>query len=447
MKRILTVAGSDSGGGAGIQADLKAITVLGGYGMSVITALTAQNTIGVQGVHAVPVEFIARQLDSVLSDIGADAAKTGMLATPEIVETVADGLKRYNINPLVVDPVMVAKSGDSLLSEDARETLKTALLPLATVVTPNLPEAEVLCGRPVKTQDEMQEVAMCIYDLGPRYVLIKGGHMEGRPVDLLYDGKDFQKYDAPRLNQRNTHGTGCTFSAALATLLAEGLPIAEAAGKAKKFITRAIGTGLNIGAGHGPTNPYAHVANLQERETVLAELKGAVEFLVQQRLGAIIPEVRSNLGYALPMALEYEEVAGFPGRISQIGDEVLIYKDPVFGASRHIARVILAAMKHAPELRSAMNIRYNPNILAAGEKMEFRTASFDRKKEPKDVKEREGSTLEWGTHLALEGLEDMPDLVYDEGDVGKEPMIRVLGRNPMEVVEKVKRIKEVSERT
>ena len=227
MKRILTVAGSDSGGGAGIQADLKAITVLGGYGMSVITALTAQNTIGVQGVHAVPVEFIARQLDSVLSDIGADAAKTGMLATPEIVETVAAGLKRYNIDLLVVDPVMVAKSGDSLLSEDARETLKTALLPLATVVTPNLPEAEVLCGRSVKTQDEMQEVAMRIHDLGPRYVLIKGGHMAGRPVDLLYDGKDFQKYDAPRLNQRNTHGTGCTFSAALATLLAEGLPIAE----------------------------------------------------------------------------------------------------------------------------------------------------------------------------------------------------------------------------
>jgi hydroxymethylpyrimidine/phosphomethylpyrimidine kinase len=147
------------------------------------------------------------------------------------------------------------------------------------------------------------------------------------------------------------------------------------------------------------------------------------------------------------MALGYEEVAGFPGRISQIGDEVLIYKDPVFGASQHIARVILAAMKHAPKLRSAMNIRYNPNILAAGEKMEFRTASFDRKKEPKDVKEREGSTLEWGTHLALEGLEDMPDLVYDEGEVGKEPMIRVLGRNPMEVVEKVQRIKEVSERT
>jgi len=176
MKRILSVAGSDSGGGAGIQADLKVITILGGYGMSVITALTAQNTIGVQGVYAVPQEFIAQQLDAVLSDIGADAAKTGMLATPEIVDVVANGIKKYDIQPLVVDPVMVAKSGDSLLSEDARQTLKNSLLPLATVVTPNLPEAEVLCGCRVQNLKEMQEAARRIHQLGPRYVVIKGGH-------------------------------------------------------------------------------------------------------------------------------------------------------------------------------------------------------------------------------------------------------------------------------
>ncbi|MGD9261013.1 MAG: bifunctional hydroxymethylpyrimidine kinase/phosphomethylpyrimidine kinase, partial [Desulfobacterales bacterium] len=192
MKRILTVAGSDSGGGAGIQADLKVITILGGYGMSVITALTAQNTIGVKGVHAVPQEFIAQQLEAVLSDIGADAAKTGMLATPVIVEVVANGIEKYDIQPLVVDPVMVAKSGDSLLSEDARQTLKNSLLPLATVVTPNLPEAEVLCDCRVRNLDQMQEAARRIHQLGPRYVVIKGGHLKERPVDLLFDGKDFQ---------------------------------------------------------------------------------------------------------------------------------------------------------------------------------------------------------------------------------------------------------------
>jgi hydroxymethylpyrimidine kinase/phosphomethylpyrimidine kinase len=389
MKRILTVAGSDSGGGAGIQADLKAITVLGGYGMSVVTALTAQNTVGVQGVHAVPGDFIGRQMESVLSDIGADAAKTGMLATSEIVEVVADGIKKYNIQPLVVDPVMVAKSGDSLLAENARQTLKTALLPLATVVTPNLPEAEVLCGCAVKRVEEMQEAARRIHDLGPRYVVVKGGHMEGRPVDLLFDGKDFQTFDAPRLEQRNTHGTGCTFSAALATILAENLPIAEAVGKAKEFTTQAISMGLDIGAGHGPTNPYAHILNLKERETVLTELSKALDFLDRQRLGSLIPEVRSNLGYALTGASGYQDIAGFPGRISQIGEDVFAYRNPAFGASRHIARVILAAIRHAPQLRAAMNIRFSPQILDACKTLGLHMTSFDRQKEPKDVKERE----------------------------------------------------------
>lgn len=442
MKRILTVAGSDSGGGAGIQADLKAITVLGGYGMTVVTALTAQNTVGVQGVQAVPIDFIARQMESVLSDIGADAAKTGMLATSEIVEVVADGIKKYNIQPLVVDPVMVAKSGDSLLAENARQTLKTALLPLATVVTPNLPEAEVLCGCTVKRIEEMQEAARRIHDLGPRYVVVKGGHMEGRPVDLLFDGQDFQTFDAPRLKQRNTHGTGCTFSAALATILAENLPIAEAVGKAKEFITQAISMGLDIGAGHGPTNPYAHILNLKERETVLAELSKALDFLVRQRLGSLIPEVRSNLGYALTGASGYKDIAGFPGRISQIGEDVFAYRNPAFGASRHIARVILAAIRHAPQLRAAMNIRFSPQILDACKNLGLHMTSFDRQKEPKEVKEREGSTLEWGTSQALQGVEEIPDLVYDKGDVGKEPMIRILGKNPMEVVEKINRIKQ-----
>lgn len=442
MKRILTVAGSDSGGGAGIQADLKAITVLGGYGMSVITALTAQNTVGVQGVHAVPVAFIEQQLDSVLSDIGADAAKTGMLATPEIVEVVADGIKRYEVNPLVLDPVMVAKSGDPLLAEDARETLKKVLLPLAFVVTPNLPEAEVLCGRRVKHLNDMYEAAKRIYDLGPENVVIKGGHLGDRAVDLLFDGVSFDTFDAPRLNQRNTHGTGCTFSAALATLLAEGHQITEAVEKAKQFITRAIAAGLDIGSGHGPTNPYAHILVWQDRESVLAELNKALDFLIHKQLGSMIPEVRSNLGYALPGARGYQEVAGFPGRISQIGDTVFSYRPAEFGASRHIARVILAAMKHKPELRSAMNIRFSHDILGACQKLGLQTAAFDRRLEPKDVKEREGSTLEWGTRAALEGMEVSADMVYDEGEMGKEPMIRILGKNPMEVVQKVNRIKE-----
>lgn len=446
MKRILTIAGSDSGGGAGIQADLKTITILGGYGMSAITALTAQNTVGVHGVHPVPVDFIRLQIEAVLSDIGADAAKTGMLATPEIVVAVAEELKRFKVDLLVVDPVMVAKSGDALLSEDARETLKEILLPMAFLATPNLPEASVLCGFGVKDTEGMEEAAKIIHALGPKFVLIKGGHLEKEPVDVLYDGRGFERFQAPRLLNRNTHGTGCTYSAALATFLAQGLSVLDAVTEAKTFITRAISQGLSIGSGHGPTNPYAHVRLYQEREVVLQAIDAALRKLMEKPLGFLIPEVRSNLGYALPGAVTYEEIAAVPGRISQVGDRMIVCRCPAFGASRHIARVIMAAITHNPAFRSAMNIKYSTEILDACRAAGLLMASFDRTEEPKDVKEKEGSTLEWGTQKALHLASDVPDLIYDNGDVGKEPMIRILGLNPMEVVEKVMRIAKAAGR-
>lgn len=440
MKKILTIAGSDSGGGAGIQADLKAITVLGGYGMSVITALTAQNTVGVQGVHSVPIPFIEQQLESVLSDIGTDAAKTGMLANPEIVRVVATGLKKYHVQPLVVDPVMIATSGDSLLSEDAVETLKQELFPLAYMVTPNLSEATRLCGFKVTNIEEMEESARQIHALGPRNVLIKGGHMEGEIVDLLFDGQSIETFKTSRIDRQTTHGTGCALSAALATFLAQGLSISNAVGKAKQFITRAISMGLEIGSGQGPTNPYAHILILEERERVLESLGKSLDLLKEHPLGNLIPEVRSNFVYALPGAQGYQEVAGVPGRITQVGDQILVSREPAFGATRHIARVVLAAMQYDPGFRSVMNIRHSTAILDACKKLGFSMASFDRHDETTEVKEHEGSSLEWGTHQALKGLDTMPDLVFDDGDVGKEPMIRVLGKNPREVVEKVVRI-------
>ena len=359
MKRILTIAGSDSGGGAGIQADLKTITVLGGYGMSAITAVTAQNSIGVQGVHPIPVDFIKLQRRSVLSDFGADAAKPRMFASPEIVTAVAEQLKHYRVERLVVDPVMVAKSGDTLLNKAAQVTMRDVLLPMAHLVTPNLPEASVLCGFPVNALNTMKDAAKKIHELGPPYVLVKGGHLEGDAVDVLFDGEGFQTYQSPRLNNRNTHGTGCTFSAALATFLAQGMTVPEAVLESKRFITRAIALGLDLGAGCGPTNHYAQVLQWKERERVLKDLREAVHRLAHQPVGELIPEVRANLGYALPGALDHEDVAAIPGRISQVEESLLICREPIFGASRHIAGVILAAMRFDSEMRSAMNIRYS----------------------------------------------------------------------------------------
>jgi hydroxymethylpyrimidine kinase/phosphomethylpyrimidine kinase len=277
MKRILTIAGSDSGGGAGIQADLKTITVLGSYGMSAITALTAQNTLGVQAIHPVPADFVALQMESVLSDIGTDAAKTGMLATLEIVLAVTERLRRYKVERLVVDPVMTAESGHVLLSDSARAAMTEALFPLAHVVTPNLPEASELCGFPVRDLDAMKAAAREIHKLGPRFVLVKGGHLKGNAMDVLFDGDGFQIFEAQRLSNPNTHGTGCTFSAALATLLGQGLTVPRAVAGAKEFITRAIAMGLDLGSGHGPTNHFAHLLRFMAPEGVGQGLQTAVQ--------------------------------------------------------------------------------------------------------------------------------------------------------------------------
>ena len=251
IPKALTIAGSDSGGGAGIQADLKTFSAFRVFGMSVITAVTAQNSLGVQGVENLPPAFVALQLHSVLSDFGAGAAKCGMLSTAPIIEAVAATLADDPVEKLVVDPVMVAKSGDALLQPDARQALIERVLPLALVVTPNLPEAESLAGIPVASRPDMEEAARRIHRLGPRYVLVKGGHLKGDAIDLLWNGKAFTAFRAPRIDSGNTHGTGCTLSAAIAAGLARGQAIGDAIRDAKAYVTRAIREGFAAGRGVG----------------------------------------------------------------------------------------------------------------------------------------------------------------------------------------------------
>lgn len=255
--RVLTIAGSDSGGGAGIQADLKTITVLGGFGMSVITALTAQNTLGVHGILDVPPSFVAAQFDAVATDIGIDAAKTGMLSTPEIIRVVAGKIRQYGIAKLVVDPVMVAKGGMPLIREEAKKTLIAELLPLAFILTPNIPEAEVLSGIRIVTLDDMKKAAKVIHEMGARHVIVKGGHLPGDAVDLLYNGEGFREFSSPRIATNDSHGTGCTYSAAIAAWLAFGRDAAGAVTEAKRYVTAAIRHAWRIGGGHGPTNHLA----------------------------------------------------------------------------------------------------------------------------------------------------------------------------------------------
>jgi hydroxymethylpyrimidine/phosphomethylpyrimidine kinase len=256
IARALTIAGSDSGGGAGIQADLKTFAALGVYGASVITAITAQNTRGVFAIQEIEPRIIAAQLDAVLDDIGADAAKTGMLASVPIIEVVADRVRAHRLTKLVVDPVMVAKSGDPLLRPEAVSAVKETLLPLALVLTPNLPEAETLIGRRIETDEDARRAAEEIHSFGPRYVVIKGGHRPGDAIDLLYDGESFLTFSAARIDTPNTHGTGCTFSAAITAGLAQGLDVPTAVQAAKDYLTGAIAQAYSIGAGHSPVHHF-----------------------------------------------------------------------------------------------------------------------------------------------------------------------------------------------
>lgn len=251
IPKALTIAGSDSGGGAGIQADLKTFSAFRVFGMSVITAVTAQNSVGVTGVFNLPPDFVARQIDAVLGDFGADAVKIGMLSTAPIIGAVAERLTAHGQRRIVLDPVMVAKSGDPLLEPDARAALTSRMLPLAEVVTPNLHEAVALAGIPVDSEADMEEAARRIHALGARHVLVKGGHLKDSATDILWDGRDVTRFTGERLASTATHGTGCTFSSAIAAGLARGRPLVEAVRDAKAYVTAAIREGFQPGRGGG----------------------------------------------------------------------------------------------------------------------------------------------------------------------------------------------------
>ncbi|MEW9700844.1 bifunctional hydroxymethylpyrimidine kinase/phosphomethylpyrimidine kinase [Paenibacillus sp. SI8] len=287
ISKALTIAGSDSGGGAGIQADLKTFQELGVYGMSAITAVTAQNTLGVQGVYPMSAEAIERQLASIGEDLTPDALKTGMLFSSEIIRTVAASIQTFKWDRIVVDPVMIAKGGASLLQQEAIDTMTRVLLPLATVVTPNIPEAEALSGMRIADGASRAEAAKRIHQYGCKNVMIKGGHDEGNTeyaTDLLYDGETFTEFTSRRLATRHTHGTGCTFAAAITSGLAQGLSVQESFQLAKRFIQAAIAEPLHIGGGHGPTNHWAYQLRCRE---IVNGVAAEDEALIQSRLSKV----------------------------------------------------------------------------------------------------------------------------------------------------------------
>jgi hydroxymethylpyrimidine kinase/phosphomethylpyrimidine kinase len=453
----LTVAGSDSGGGAGIQADLKTFAALGVHGMSAITAVTAQNTKEVTEIFDIPPEMISSQIEAVHSDIGVNAAKTGMLHNTDTITAVSESLRDCGLEKVVVDPVMVSKSGALLLERSAISALLEKLLPIAYVVTPNSEEAQVLCNMKTKISNlnEARIAAKKISEYGPKVVVVKGGHLErtgknkGMAIDLVYMKEErkteFLKSDW--YETKNTHGTGCVFSAAITAELSKGKDVMEALKSAKSFVSKAIRNSLEIGQGYGPVNPSREVLHLAQKFITLSNVSEAVEILEANGalVSKLIPESRSNIGMAIEGAKEYNDIAAIPGRITNpFGNRVSASAPPAFGASRHIANTILAAMQYNSEMRSAMNIKYDKELISSCRKLGLVVSSYNREQEPTTIKKKEGATTFWGATKAISESKKFPDVIYHEGDFGKEPMIVLLGKDAVSVAQKAVNLAKIS---
>jgi len=446
LKKVaLSIAGSDSSAGAGIQADLKAFSYLQVYGLTVITCVTAQNTQQVRTIFKVPPNIVDQQIETLFDDFSIAAVKTGMLYDEEIVHVVAKRLKQYHVKP-VVDPVMVATSGDALSEQSFLASLQRELLPCARMVTANIPEACALTGLNIVSQKDAETAAKKIYSLGPETVLLKGGHLNGdQVIDLFYDGTQFYRFTLPRIPEKKAHGSGCTLSALITGLLARGETSTTAVQKAKTITWSMIYAGYSPGKGSDVLNHSALVqipplVHHSEQFDVWLQLSNAIQELVSFLPSSFIPAVGMNFVYALPNATQRSEICGIEGRITRHRNQAFLCGTLDFGASKHVASIILAAMSFDKTIRSALNIRYNQHTLKLCAQLGFTIGAFDRRNEPKDA----SSTMEWGTKQAIITGGIVPDIISDTGAVGKEPMIRILGKNPQDVLVKLQKISDAS---
>jgi hydroxymethylpyrimidine kinase/phosphomethylpyrimidine kinase len=424
----ITIAGSDSGGGAGIQADLKTFAALGVHGTTAITSITAQNTYSVTAVEDLKPEMIREQIKAVAEDLGIDAGKTGMLHTEEIIKTVSSDVSKYKF-PLVVDPVMIAKSGAPLLKPEAMDALENYLLPKATIITPNRFEAEKLANIEIKNLKDAEVAARSISEIGPKAVVIKGGHLEGKDaVDLLYYKGEFKMFSAPRLDVKTTHGTGCSFSAAIAAELAKKTNIPVAVEKAKKAVALGIKFGLRIGKGYGPVNPMAYLYRESSRYNVLMSLEKAKALLeATPEVAMLVPEVGMNIAMAISYAESIGDVAAIEGRIVKTREGARAAGNPKLGCSSHLARYILEIIKYDERKMAAISLKFSDDILKTLEKWDMRISFYDRKNEPEEIKRVDGMTVPWGVNEAIKKAGKVPDVIYHRGDIGKEPMTVILG--------------------
>jgi len=435
---VLTVAGSDSSGGAGIQADLRAFAVAGAHGACAVTAITAQNSRGVRNIIPLSPRAVEEQIDAVAQDLAPRWAKTGMLYSADICTAVSRKLAEYRIST-VVDPVLVATSGDSLSEERLSEAIRRELLPHAEVLAPNADEASALLrGHRLRTVDDMKRAAEDLRELGPSAVLLKGGHLASGDVvvDVLCTAKGHFEEFKHRRAPGTFHGKGCALTALLAGYMATGESLARAVGRAERVVQSAIAAAYPVGGGALYLDHMANARMAAMQWEVARKVRLAVRQLEESLTGEWVPEVGMNVCYALPFAASHEDVAALSGRIHRVCARAQALGHVNYGASRYVASVVLAAMRHDPEVRSAANVRRTEDHLRCAREAGLTVASFARADAPADA----DPEVEWGTEAAILAHGAVPDVVEDAGGPNVEPQMRVLGHDPAEVVDKVRRM-------
>ncbi|MGZ4945468.1 MAG: bifunctional hydroxymethylpyrimidine kinase/phosphomethylpyrimidine kinase [Halobacteriota archaeon] len=431
MIAVMTIAGSDSGGGAGIQADARTFAALGVHGTSVVTAVTAQNTLGVVDALNLPPEFVVAQIDAVLSDIDIRCAKTGMLSTVETADAVGELLLRRDF-PIVIDPVMAAEAGGKLMTGKPKDIL-ARLLPCAAVVTPNIREAEAISGIVIHNLDDMKRAACEIFALGPKSVVVTGGHLSG--TDVFYDG-DF-KLLRGKLIRAGTHGAGCTFSAAVAAFLAKGNSVGQSASMAKAFVIGAIKNSEKVGSGSGVVNQFAVTLDTAERYLTLLDVDMGLR-TIKAINSDLIPKVGSNLAMALSRAKKVADVAAVKGRIVRVRGTIRPAGCVAFGVSRNIARVVLTALQYDNTMKSAMNVRRSDEVVEACQELNLAVEGFDRADEPERIIGGPGTAR--AIEMGVKHNGGVPDAIFSLGSVAKEPMAYIFGHSAQHVAEKVAKI-------
>ena len=440
MKNVLTIAGFDPSSGAGITRDLDTFFSLGIHGIAAPTATVVQGPQGVRGVYPTSFEAFIAMLASIREDMRIDGVKVGVAWDEHYVDALSDFLPEYPEIPVVVDPVLAAKNGVSLLNDKGLKKLIKSVFPKTTVITPNLDEASRITGEKVKTIREMEVCARALAATGPQAVVIKGGHLKGQPVDLLFDGSKCITWQRKRVD-RIIHGTGCIFSSLLVSFLVHGYSIREAFLASEGFMDGLLKEGYQISKdGYFYTSSGILNHRFSERWKVLQEMRDAKKKLVLLNLVECIPEVQMNIGYALEGARGIEEVAAFPGRIGAHEGKIYWKGEPQFGASQYIARIILDVMERFPSVRSCANMRYNTASVNRAQEKGLTVFFLGGGKKASKNKEKKEYGFDFLIKKALKEVDNPPDIIYDEGDIGKEPMIRLFARSPLELLRKMEMI-------